>query len=118
MGFSHDLVPKFFVLRDYKSVLEPKNTLLIDSKMLRLLFLHLSFDVENTHISLLKLDDSTSKRAINSDIVEHNRMREMGQMKIFDNQRITMRFPTQGISNNICLTRMIMHLNIIVLDQL
>jgi hypothetical protein len=77
MGFSHNLVSKFFVLGDYKSILEPKNTLLIDSKMLGLLFLHLSFDVENTHIGLLKFDDLTSKRAINSDIMEHCRMQKM-----------------------------------------
>jgi hypothetical protein len=68
------LVSKFFVLGHYEFVLEPKNALLIDSKMLGLLFLHLSFDVENTHIGLLKFDDSTSKRAINSDIVEHSGM--------------------------------------------
>jgi hypothetical protein len=74
MGFHHDLVSKFFVLGHYESVLEPKNALLIYSKMLGLSFLHLSFNVENTHINLLKLDDSTSKRAIDSDIVEHNRM--------------------------------------------
>jgi hypothetical protein len=74
MGFSHDLVPKFLVLRDYKSILEPKSALLIDSKMFGLLFLHLSFDVENTHISLLELDDSTFERAINSDIVKHDGM--------------------------------------------
>jgi hypothetical protein len=74
MGFNHDLVPKFFVLGHYESILEPKNALLIDSKMLSLLFLHLSCDVENTHIGFLKLDDLTSERAINTDIVEHNRM--------------------------------------------
>jgi hypothetical protein len=61
MGFSHDLVSKFFVLGHYESVLEPKNALLIDSKIRGLLFLHLSFDVKNTHIILLKFDDSTSK---------------------------------------------------------
>jgi hypothetical protein len=47
-------------------------------KMLGLLFLHLSFDMKNTHIGLLKLNDLTSKRAINSNIVEHCRMQEMG----------------------------------------
>jgi hypothetical protein len=74
MGFSHDLVSMFFVLGHHESILEPKNALLIDLKMLGLFFLHLSFDVENTHIGLLKFDDLTSKRAINSDIVEHKRM--------------------------------------------
>jgi hypothetical protein len=69
--------------------------------MLGLLFLQLSFNVENTRIGLLKFDDLTSKRAINSDIVEHSRIQEMGQMKIFTNQRIAMRFPTQGTSNNV-----------------
>jgi hypothetical protein len=39
-------------------------------------------------------------------------------MKIFANQRIAMRFPTQGINNNVCLARMIVHLKIIVIDHL
>jgi hypothetical protein len=39
-------------------------------------------------------------------------------MKVFTNQRIAMRFLAQDISNNICLARMIMYLQIVVLDQL
>ena len=34
------------------------------------------------------------------------------------NQRVAMRFPAQGIRNNICLGRMIVHLEVIILDQL
>jgi hypothetical protein len=78
MGFSHDLVPKFLVLRHCKSIFEPKNSFVINSEVLGLLLFHLSFDVKHTHISLLKLDDSTSKRAINSDIVKYHWMEEMG----------------------------------------
>jgi hypothetical protein len=74
MGFSHDLVPKFLVLEHYKSIFEPKNSFVINSKVLGLLLFHLLFDVKHTYISLLKLDDSTSKRAIHSDTVEHNWM--------------------------------------------
>jgi hypothetical protein len=72
MGFIHNLVPKFLVLGHYKSVLEPKNSFVIYSEVLGFLLFHLPFDVKDTHISLLKLDDSTLKRAINNDIMEHN----------------------------------------------
>jgi hypothetical protein len=78
MSFDHDLVPKFLVLRHYESIFEPKNSFVINLEVLGLLLFHLLFDVKHPHISLLKLDDSTSKRAINSDIVEHDRMKEMG----------------------------------------
>jgi hypothetical protein len=40
----------------------------------------------------------------------------MRQMKISINQRIAMGFLAQGISNNISLARMIMHMKIVVLD--
>jgi hypothetical protein len=72
MGFNHDLVSKFLVLGHYESIFEPKNSFVINSEVLGFLLFHLSFDTKHTHISLLKLDDSTSKRAINSDIMEHN----------------------------------------------
>jgi len=39
-------------------------------------------------------------------------------MTITFNQRVAMRFPAQGIRNNICLARMIVHLEVIILDQL
>jgi hypothetical protein len=42
------------------------------------LLFYLPFDVKHTHISLLKLNDSTSKRAINSDIVKYHWIEEMG----------------------------------------
>jgi hypothetical protein len=69
MGFRHDLVSKFFVLGYYESVFEPKNSFVINLEVLGFLLFHLRFDVKHTHISLLKLDDSTSKRAINNDIL-------------------------------------------------
>jgi hypothetical protein len=78
MDFSHDLVPKFLVLRHYESIFEPKNSFVINSEVLGLLLFYLPFDVKHTHISLLKLNDSTSKRAINSDIVKYHWIEEMG----------------------------------------
>jgi hypothetical protein len=48
--------------------------------------------MKHTHISLLELDNPTSKRAIHSDIVKYHRMKEMCQMKVFTNQRIAIRF--------------------------
>jgi hypothetical protein len=78
MGFRHNLVSKFFVLGHYESVFEPKNSFVINLEVLGFLLFHLPFDVKHTRISLLKLDDSTSKRAINSDIVEHHWVKEMG----------------------------------------
>jgi hypothetical protein len=72
MGFSHDLVPKFLVLRHYESLFEPKNSFVINSEVLGFLLFHPPLDMKHTHFTLLKLDDSTSKRVINSDIVEHH----------------------------------------------
>jgi hypothetical protein len=72
MGFSHDLVPEFLVLGHYESIFEPENSFVINSEVLGILLFHLLFDVKHTHISLLKLDDLTSKRVIHSDIMEHN----------------------------------------------
>ena len=34
------------------------------------------------------------------------------------NQRVAMRFPAQGIRNDVCLAWMIVHLEVIILDQL
>ena len=39
-------------------------------------------------------------------------------MEVTFNQRVAMRFPAQGIRNDVCLARMIMHLKVIILDQL
>ena len=39
-------------------------------------------------------------------------------MEVTFNQRVAMRFPTQGIRNDVCLARMIVHLEVIILDQL
>jgi hypothetical protein len=70
MGFSHDLISKFFVFRYYESIIEPKNSFVIYSKVLGFLFFHLPVDVKHPHICLLELENSASKRAIHSDIVE------------------------------------------------
>jgi hypothetical protein len=64
----------FLILGHYESILEPKNSLVINSEVLGFLFFYLPFDVKHTHIMLLKLDDLTSKRAIITDITEHHRM--------------------------------------------
>jgi hypothetical protein len=85
MGFSHDLISKFFVFGYYKSIIELENSFVVDPKVLGLLLFHLPLDVKHTHISLLEFDNSTSKRAIHSDIVEYYRMKEMCQMKVFIN---------------------------------
>ena len=39
-------------------------------------------------------------------------------MTVTFNQRVAMQFPAQGISNYVCLARMIVHLEVIILDQL
>jgi hypothetical protein len=88
MGFSHNLISKFFVFGYYKPIIEPKNSFVIHPKVLGFLLFHLLLDVKHTHISLLEFDNSTSKRAIHDDIVEYHRMKEMCQMKVFTNQRI------------------------------
>jgi hypothetical protein len=74
MGFSHNLISKFFVFGYYKSTIEPENSFVIHPKVFGFLLFHLSLDVKHTHISLLEFDNSTSKRAIHSDIVEYYRM--------------------------------------------
>jgi hypothetical protein len=38
---------------------------------------HLMLDVKYTHISLLELDYSASKREIHNNVVEYHRMKEM-----------------------------------------
>jgi hypothetical protein len=85
MGFSHNLISKFFVFGYYQPIIKPENSFVIDPKVLGILLFHLSLDVKHTHISLLKFNNSTSKGAIQSDIVEHYRMKEMCQMKVFRN---------------------------------
>jgi hypothetical protein len=77
VGFSHDLISQLFVFRHYKSIIEPKNSFVIHSKVLGFLLFHLLFDVKHPHINLLELDNLTSKREIHSDIVEYHRMKEM-----------------------------------------
>ena len=39
-------------------------------------------------------------------------------MEVTFNQRVAMRFPAHGIRNDVCLARMIVHLEVIILDQL
>ena len=85
MGFSHNLNSKFFVFGYYKPIIKPENSFVIDPKVFGLMLFHLPFDVKHTHISLLEFDNSTSKRAIHSDIVEYCRMKEVCQMKVFTN---------------------------------
>jgi hypothetical protein len=77
MGFSHDLISKFFILGYNKSIVEPENSLVIHSKVLGFFLLYLPLDVKHTHISLLKLNNSTSQRAIHSNVVEYHRMKEL-----------------------------------------
>jgi hypothetical protein len=77
MGFSHNLISKFFVFGYDKSIIEPENSFVIHSKVLGFLLFHLTLDVKHTHISLLELDYSTSERAIHSDNVEYHRVKEM-----------------------------------------
>jgi hypothetical protein len=77
VGFSHDFVPKFFAFGYNKSIVEPENSMVIHSKVLGFLPFHLPLDVKHTHISLLELDNSTSERAIHSDIMEYHRMKKM-----------------------------------------
>jgi hypothetical protein len=77
MGFSHDLISKFFAFGYDKSIVELENSFVIHFKVLGFLLFHLSLDVKHTHISLLDLDNLTSKRAIHSNIVEYHMMKEM-----------------------------------------
>jgi hypothetical protein len=77
MGFSHDLISKFFIFGYNKSIVEPENFFVIHSNVLSFLLFHLSLDVKHTHISLLELENLTSKRAVHSDIVEYHKMKEM-----------------------------------------
>jgi len=77
MGFSHDLVSKFLVFGHDQSIVELENSFVIHPKVLGFLLFHLPLDVKHTHISLLELDNSTSKRTIHSDIMEYHRMKEM-----------------------------------------
>jgi hypothetical protein len=77
MGFSHNLVSKFLVFGYDKSIVEPENSFVIHSKVLGFLLFHLLLDVKHTHISLLELDNLTSQRAIQSDIVEYHKVKEM-----------------------------------------
>ena len=85
MGFSHNLISKFFVFGYYKPIIKPENSFVIDLKVFGLMLFHLPLDVKHTHISLLEFDNSTSKSAIHSDIVEYYRMKEVCQMKVFTN---------------------------------
>ena len=39
-------------------------------------------------------------------------------MDVTFNQRVAMRFPAQGIHDDVCLARVIVHLEVIILDQL
>ena len=39
-------------------------------------------------------------------------------MTVTFNQRVAMRFPAQGIRNYVCLAWMIVHLEVVILDQL
>jgi hypothetical protein len=77
MSFSHDFVSKFFIFGYDKSIFKPENSLIIHSKVLGLLLFHLPLDVKHSHISLLELNNLTSKRAIHSNIVEYHRAKEM-----------------------------------------
>jgi hypothetical protein len=77
MGFSHNLIPKFFDFGYNKSIIELENSFVIHSKVLGFLLFHLSLDVKHTHISLLELNNLVSERAIHSDIVEYHRMKKM-----------------------------------------
>ena len=61
MGFSYNLISKFFIFGYHKSIIEPENSLVIDPKVLGLFLFHLPLDVKHTHISLLEFDNSTSK---------------------------------------------------------
>jgi hypothetical protein len=118
MGFGKDLVFQLTVLWNYKSILEPKNSMIINMEMFGFFFLCLPFDVKDTHISFLKFDDSASQRTFHSDIVEYNRMHGMGKVKITLNHRSRMRFLAQCISRNVGLAKMIMYLQVVVFDQL
>jgi hypothetical protein len=77
MGFSYNLISKFFVFRYDKSIVELENSLVIHSKVLGFLLFHLPLDVKHTHINLLELNNPTSKRAVHNNVMEYDMMKEI-----------------------------------------
>jgi hypothetical protein len=77
IGFSHNLISKFFVFGYDKSIVEPENSFVIHSKVLGFLLFHLPLDVIHTPIGLLEFDNLTSKIAVHGNVVEYHMMKEM-----------------------------------------
>jgi len=61
MGFIHDAILQFSILRNYQPVMKPQYPFFINSELSLWVVFDPFFDVENTLVCFLTLDDLTFK---------------------------------------------------------
>jgi hypothetical protein len=125
VGLAHDLAMKLKVLRNHKTVLKPYNSIDILSEALSFSRLHPL--VEMTHANVRPLSDNdVFFDSWQESYVVQSTMWDNSESWFFRITTYRMRldcdmvasvFAAQGISNHICLARMIMDFQLIILEQ-
>jgi hypothetical protein len=125
MGLVHDLMTKLKVLRNHETVLKPQNSIGILSEALSFFRLHSLAEMTHSNIRSLSSDDVFLDSWNESYVVQftmwnHSETWFFGittrRMRL-DHDMIASVLAAQGIGNHICLARMIMDFQLIILDQ-
>jgi hypothetical protein len=112
------------VLWNHQTILEPECAFLIHAKIvdLRITFSQPSLNVHDSHIDALSYNDFPSQHRSEGHIIlsqDRGYLEARFLPRDSDSgQVVTVSFATQGICNHVCLTRVIVNLKLIVLDQL
>jgi hypothetical protein len=124
VSFIKYLLAQTMVIWNHQMILEPESASLIHVKIVdfRVTFSQPSLNVCDSSIDALSCNDFPSQHRGESHIIlSHDRRYPNARFFPEDTdsgQVVIVRFVTQGICNHICLTGVIVNLNIIVLDQL
>jgi hypothetical protein len=125
MDLVHDLTTKLKVLRNHETVLEPQNFIGILSEALSFSRLHSLAEMTHSNICSLS-DDDVFLDSWNESYVVQSTMRNHSETWFFgittrrmrlDHDIIASVLAAKGIGNHICLGRMIMDFQLIILDQ-
>jgi hypothetical protein len=125
VGLVHDLKTKLEVLRNHKTVLKPQNPIDILSEALRFSWLYSLAEMTHSNIRPMSGNDVFFDGWNESYIVQ-SALRNNPETWFFgittwrvrlDRDMIASVFVAQGIGNHICLARMIMDFQLIILHQ-
>jgi hypothetical protein len=124
VSFIKYLLVKLVVLWNYQTILEPENAFLIHMKIVdsRVTFSQTPLNLCNSHIDALSCNDFPSQhRGEGHIMLSHDRSYSNTRFFPRDTDKrqvVAVSLVAHGIHNHIRLTRMIVNLKIIVLDQL